>query len=327
MTANVANRKPHPAPEPVYLTPEKPQVEDIVRDGLRALDRMDFEEATRLFRQALALAPFRADVKELLALALDERPFKASELHAERFTGKAPRAEAVHPLQGIHHQSRRTAVSWLGKPLIVLTAAAALALGAYGGWRIGVAPAAANKQQAESQQVAGAIAKAKTLMRDGRFDHAIQALDQALKLEPASAESINQIKAQCHYQKGIIQHENRNYSAAIGAFTLAADLAPGNVDYRYQLGLARHMRGRIAEREAPAEAKEYFAQARKDFEQALALDPKHIDAIYGLGLAASAQGDAKAAIAAFEQVVSLAPTSYDGRAAKRKLDVMKAEGQ
>ncbi len=319
MTPHPARRDRHPKPEPVDFDPSDPTIEDIVQEGLRALDNQAYQEAARLFREALKLAPFRSDVKELLALALDGRTYSEAELHPEHFSPEIVSEEPSGPLMGVKRRERRNVVVRLGKPATRLSAALAIVIAAWGLLHWAQSEKASPKRVLESQEVTELIAIARHCQEEGRYDEAVGKLEETLRHNPADPERLTSLLAEWRYKQGSIFCESQEYSKAIGCLRDATTHEPENVAYLHQLGWALHMRGRSLAFENPVQAKEYAQEARGVFEDALKLDSNHIDSLHGLARVCLAQKDIESAAVPMRKLIEIAPLSREAISAKEEL--------
>lgn len=322
MTPHPARKPRRPAPEPVRLGLKEPSVEDYVHEGLKALDREDYAAATRQFRAALRKAPFRADVKELLALALDERSYKSDELHYQRFQPSLTRREPARPLGGVRHRRGRSLAVRLVKPFVGIVIVGAVALGGWEFRRWRSRPAS-ETPIVESSEIMRVVERARGFALDGRYEEAVGALNEALRHKPSDPQPILALKAEYRCQQGVILREKRDYSGAIGHLREAVELDPQNVDYRCKLGMALHLRGRtlkLSDAAKAEQAEQYEKEARNEFETALRINPDHLEALHGLARACLALGDLDTARATWERIVEVAPpTSLEAQSARNEL--------
>lgn len=94
--------------------------------------------------------------------------------------------------------------------------------------------------------------------------------------------------------RGILEYDEKNYEAALQAFSLALRLDPDNVDALYYSGLVRIVQ-------------EQYAEAAKSLEQARTKDPSDRNIAFHLGLAYFSQGDSDRADPLFLEVYAAEP--------------------
>ena len=120
----------------------------------------------------------------------------------------------------------------------------------------------------------------------GRTGEAIERLVEAARLEPSSP--------QIHEDLGNALIDAKRYADAETSYQWALAEGPPSAAIQNRLSMVRRMLGRIDEAIAAAQ-------------EALALEPLHVEALKNLGLAYKAGGDHARAIDAYRQAVSLAP--------------------
>jgi tetratricopeptide (TPR) repeat protein len=320
VTSHPARKPRHPAPEPVDLPSVEPSAEELVQEGLRTLDRRDCEEAADLFRKALAKAPFRTDVKELLALALQGRTHGGQKGALAGLKASRRRAVAEGSMGDMRRQRRRVGGMRWARWSIALSTVGALGLAAWGflSWDAGPDPREA--RPVESAEVVQMLARAQIYQEDGRYQEAIETLDEVLRRQPADPGHIRASQAEIYYKQGIVLFEKRDYSPAIGLLAKAAQLVKDKKEYQYELGWALHLRGRNLAAADADQAREYEQRACAAFEAALAVDPDHLLALNGLARTLLALGDKEGAAAPLRRIVEIAPKSLEAGAALKELE-------
>ena len=86
-------------------------------------------------------------------------------------------------------------------------------------------------------------------------------------------------EAETNFHLGRQQYETEAYVAAIEAFTTAVKLSPETSTYHHWLGKSY---GRLAQNSSLLKAYRLASRTREEFERAVALDDKNIDAISDL---------------------------------------------
>lgn len=122
-----------------------------------------------------------------------------------------------------------------------------------------------------------------------RNDHvgALVLFERALRRDPENARA--------HYLAGLVNLQvYRDAQGALEALSRAAELVPGDADYRYQYGIALAQLGHVEE-------------ASREFHAAVAADSDHAAALYRLGRLADREGDLIAAINYFSQSIYADP--------------------
>jgi tetratricopeptide (TPR) repeat protein len=180
---------------------------------------------------------------------------------------------------------------------------AGLLFGLIAGWIIGsqqttLRPPAGPPQAArQAEQAPGATAPV--------LDEAkVRAFKSVAEREPTNAAA--------RVQLGNLYFDAERYDDAIPWYTEALKLSPKDVDISTDLGVSYY----------------YTNQPDKALAQlqgSLKLDPKHVKTILNLGIVkAFGKHDLKGAEQAWEQVITIAPDSLEGQAAKRALDSLRS---
>jgi Flp pilus assembly protein TadD len=140
---------------------------------------------------------------------------------------------------------------------------------------------ALNPTVAKSHTLRGRI-----LIELGQLEQASAALEEALKLDAAQTEA--------HYYLGIVHERFSDQEKALEHYTSAANLDPGDPQHALAASEMLIELGRLDEAEA------FLTERRKAFEQNAGVRQQ-------LGHIALMRGDAKAAVARFEEARTLAP--------------------
>lgn len=134
----------------------------------------------------------------------------------------------------------------------------------------------------------------------------VQSLMTVIKNDPKNAEAAIQL-ANTYF-------DAEKYPDAIKWYEASLQIEPSNPDASTDLGVSYYYLGQID-------------RALQQFDVSLKLDPKHTKTMLNQGIVlAFGKQDLKGAQTAWEQVVSLAPNSPEGQAAKRALEGVAAAG-
>jgi protein O-GlcNAc transferase len=160
--------------------------------------------------------------------------------------------------------------------------------------------------------------------REGRYQEAIAAFQNALRLEPH--------QPRWHYLLGCAWHELQDRPTAISAYQRALQLKPGDPDVANNLAIAYQELGQIdqaisayeiAIRSRPEfsaawtnygialQARDRFAEARTAFQRSLQFDPTNTPTWLALGSLCLASNAAEEAIRCFEQAIAYQPNNAD----------------
>ncbi|HKA39088.1 MAG TPA: tetratricopeptide repeat protein [Burkholderiales bacterium] len=271
------------------------QARQLFLDGLSLQERGDLEQAERLYREALALAPERPSVMNNLAtvcLAL-EKPSEARVL-CERVLELNPHDEtALLNLGNCHGRlgSARDALHWYDRALSINPrygdalnnrGNALLELG-----RAGEALASFDSALAINPGHAEALNnRGNALQELGRAQEALASYDLALAAVPGYAEA--------HYNRGRTLLELKRAADALASFDRALGVRPGYLQALSSRGIALLELGRPA-------------QALASFDRALALKPDDVDALNNRGDALQAMGRREELIENYRALVRARP--------------------
>ena len=135
-----------------------------------------------------------------------------------------------------------------------------------------------------------------------QYDKAEEAFKKAIELKPDSAEPYNAIANVYNTQKRFEEAAKMTEEATKRAGLLGAQ-GGGNADSLFNQGVIFWNAGKIAE-------------AKKQFEEAVKLNPAHAESHYWLGMANLNEGKMPDAVGHFEEYLKLAPTGQYAEQAK-----------
>jgi len=178
---------------------------------------------------------------------------------------------------------------------------AGMAFGTILGWVIGTQQVRRPPAAAEATVASGQTAGGNTTRQAPTLDQArVQELQQAIATNPKNVDAIVQL--------GNTYFDAEQWDNAITWYKKAVELDPRNADASTDLGVSLYYSNR------PDEA---LAQ----FERSLKISPTHTKTLLNKGIVlAFGKQDLRGAQAEWEKVVSLAPNSPEGQAAKRALE-------
>src|SRR2546423_2435400 len=218
------------------------------------------------------------------------------------------------------------------------TAEANLVLGA-------AAAAAASKEQlAKNAELKKILEEGVAASNAGNRDEAIEKFTKATELKPDCAD--------CYYNIGFLETQKKEYEKAETAYKKAVEIKPDYADafnglanvYNAQrkfddaatasskaAQLAGSAPGALAGGNADAMFNQgvilwnagKVADAKKQFESAIAAKPDHAEAHFQLGMALVNEGNLQAAATEFEKYLNLAPSGPNAAAAKGILGTLK----
>jgi tetratricopeptide (TPR) repeat protein len=180
---------------------------------------------------------------------------------------------------------------------------AGICFGVILGWVIGTqqarragAPPSAEATAASQAQASAGNPRQAPALDQGQ----VQALTTIIKSDPKNVDAVIRL--------GNTYFDAEHWDEAIEWYKRAVELDPKNADASTDLGVSLYYTNK------PDEA---LAQ----FERSLKIDPKHTKTLLNKGIVlAFGKQDLKAAAVEWEKVVTLAPTSAEGQAARRALE-------
>jgi tetratricopeptide (TPR) repeat protein len=135
-----------------------------------------------------------------------------------------------------------------------------------------------------------AVETGRTLLNEGKFDAALAAFNEAVRLAPKDAEG--------YRWRGLAYRQNRDIDKAIADYTAAIRLAPRDVDAYWYRGCAQRDKGQ-------------FDRAIADCTEAIRLKPDHADAYYTRGNAHEWKGELPQAIGDYSKSIRIRPTDAE----------------
>jgi tetratricopeptide (TPR) repeat protein len=202
------------------------------------------------------------------------------------------------------------------------------------------------KQEAELAAVNAAFSAGVALSNEGKFDEAIAKYNEVLAKAPKCAE--------CYGNIGTMHARKKEYEQAEAAFKKALELNPNSVDAYNGLANVYNSMGKFdLAKEASAQARKLssaagpagatgggnaaqvytqgvialngkdYPEAKKLFEEAVALDPKLADAQYQLGMAWVREGKFPEAVKCLEEYLKLEPNGTYAKDAKSNIEALK----
>jgi tetratricopeptide (TPR) repeat protein len=208
-------------------------------------------------------------------------------------------------------------------------------------------PAASDEQNKQMAELKAMFDTGLTALRAGNFDEAIASFEKTTVMVPTCAD--------CYANLGIAYASKKDLDKAIAAELKAVELRPTLVNAWNELANLYNQKGqhdkameasnKAAELAAAAGGatagggasastlynqgvilwnQNKFAEAKEKFDAAAKADPKHAEAQFMVGMAAlNVSGDTKAAVAAFETYLQLAPNGPNAPKAKEFVGALK----
>jgi len=295
-------------------------VNKLVQKGRDALKEDRFEDAILFFRRAIKLAPFRQDIKESLAEALDRQPLPSSpEEKPPKKTPKTPRSRKKPRKNGIRF--------WVWLLIFMALCMSSLAFFFFFSTAIQefVGNLGKNREQRtlspSDREAAELYRKAVLLQDQRRFSEAIQALKDAIEKEPSNLKQFEDKLGQLYFEMGEQQYKKDEYLEAVKNYEKAVRYDPSSTDHHYGLGWANYMQGRKNQNRRRS-SRPYFEKGRDSFLKILEMEPENTRALNALARIYIAMNDSTRAADMYRRIIRLAPDSREAERASRALKSM-----
>lgn len=191
----------------------------------------------------------------------------------------------------------------------IVFAVAGAAFGLLVGWMLGA------QAQAPPGQTTGSEAPAAAATGSGGAAAQAQApapLDEAKVKDLVAAAEARPKDAGVRAEIGNVYFDAERFDEGIRWYEASLDLDPRNADVSTDLGVSYYYTNQPD-------------RALAQFTRSLEIDPKHTKTLLNLGIVrAFAKQDLKGAAEAWQQAVTLAPDSAEGRAARTALDALRS---
>lgn len=172
-----------------------------------------------------------------------------------------------------------------------------------------------------AQAIFARISEAHTVLSNAAsratWDHARRG---SAAFDRKAQEAERAVQAEMQYQKGLVYLRRRSPREALEAFRWAADLCPGEGEYRAYFGWALH-------RAAVAEGRPSPPEAREALERAISLGPRLEQPHVFLGNLRKAEGDLAGAEACYRRAVEINAGCTEAKQELRVMEMRRAKGK
>lgn len=297
--------------------PRSDNADALVSKGVDALRNEAFEEAVEYFRSALKLAPFRRDVRELLAMALDHCAIAEVEEGEEDM--------AVEEAKAAKHPSRitiRTGI-WLFVFGFLCLSTMAFFVFYSENIREFIQKFAWAKEAVNpiEKQVNVLYNTAEIYLNQNRYGEAIATLEKALDLNPPNKKVIEDQLALVYFGQGESSYRAKNYTKALESYKKAVSYNAHVTDYHYNVGWAQYMIGRDSQIKGRPYMK-YYREAVKAFANALKIDSGHVRSYSALARVYVRMNNPEEASKNYRKVIEIDPDSPEAQRARSQLESM-----
>ncbi len=297
--------------------PHSDNADAFVSKGVAALRNEAFEEAVEYFRSALKLAPFRRDVRELLAMALDNCAIAEVEEGEEDM--------AVEEAKAAKHPSRITIRTGIWLFVFGFLCLSTMAFFVFYSENIrefiqkfAWAKEAVNPVE---KQVNVLYNTAEIYRNQNRYNEAIASLEKALDLNPPNKKVIEDQLALVCFEQGESSYRAKNYTKALESYKKAVSYNTHVTDYHYNVGWAQYMIGRDSQNKGRPYVK-YYREAIKAFTNALKIDSGHVRSYSALARVYVRMNNPEEAAKNYRKVIEIDPDSPEAQRARSQIESM-----
>lgn len=300
------------------------EVDQMVEDGLAALEDEQFEVATELFRRVIQRAPFRHDARDYLAFALDRQFARES---GRTKTGRARAvlgsSSAAAATSGRARPARIRFPAWLsaGALALVIFVVTVVALARRYDLREWVRDLGKPPTHPVAEQIAADLQKADSAATRQQFDEALKILsgarETAASLDPPDPKLVEDKIAEVYAAKAEFLRSKQNYPKALEAAQEGLKYNASLPQLNYLLGFCYFQQGLDASnRENPAESRRSYERASRALEKAVDGDPSHLRALDCLAKSYIKINKPTKAVETWKRIIKQASGSREAKAAR-----------
>lgn len=303
-------------------------IETLLEQAEALMDEGDFPRAIKCCRRAQAMAPFRQDIRDLLAEAIDGRVAKTSgrldtDFGAADFTETRSPSRARRRRRGIRLGFALTLILLMAALVAIVAIAVALSRSEEVEPVETVAPSIseqATETLSQTLTVDELLAEARVFLEQRNYDDALAMLDESLTLEPEDTSAINALFAEVYLERGRQQFEANRYQRALRDCERAIEYDAEVAGAHYSLGWCQYYIA-IEHRNAGDTAAERRAMeaARDAFQRSVDLDPSDAKTHRSLGQVLIQLGDRGRAFEAWRRAIEVDPGSDAAERSRRAL--------
>lgn len=307
-------------------------IDALIEQGVGALENEDFDTAIACFREVLRQAPFRNDVRQLLAYALDRQvqvgkstsvPLRQDEVlrqktPSEKTDSLTPESVRKRPILWSCLLSLFVVLCVIGAVVFIIFKEPIL------GWVKTNLPAQVPLVTPEEKEALALYDTALQYFRQHRYDEAESTLKKALELNPPGREKIKALLAKVYNAQGDDFYDKGKYLSAAQAYEKAVSYNPQEVEYTYNAGWAYYRYGYKCQIDKKP-ATQYFEKAEQFFNKTLEIDNGFLRAYQGLARVYIRLNRPSSAARMYKKIIEIAPESYEAELARHQLKNMFGE--
>ena len=304
-------------------------VDILLEKAVEALEKEDYNRAIEYIRKAIDLAPFRQDLKDLLAHALDRKPFAPSPPTPRMEGEEEEKTEDREEERPITRQTPKKAGISIGLWLFVFSVLCIASLAFFfffsNAIQIFVSNISSPKEEIRlsptDREAATLFKTAEFLQEQKRFSEAIDTLQKAIDKNPSDKKQYEQKLAELYFNLGEYYEGKNDYPRAITSYEKAVQLNPNSSDYYYGLGWTNYIQGRKYQNRNQRH-QPYYDKSLEALKKSLELDPDNLVAKKALARLYIARNETTKAAEMYRQIIRQSPDSSEADQARRALKSM-----
>lgn len=309
------------------------EIDQIVEQGLRALEKEQYDLAAEIFRRVVQRAPFRHDARSYLALALDGQFGR----EGGSATAKRPSTIAVTSsmaaASGHLRATRLRFPIWLLITSIALTCLVIATVSIFVSyvrqhgiqqWVERISKPRTPPVNPAQEQLAADLKKADAIVMREQYDEALDLLHKrreaaAALNNPPDLKGVDEKIAEVYAAKAGAFYAKANHDKALETAQEGLKSNDSSIPLNYLIGrcyVSKAMQS--LSNNDTVQGRQYCEKAAEALEKVVAADPNHLPALELLGKTYSKFNVIKA-IEVWRRIVSRAPDSPEGKNAKNYL--------
>ncbi len=304
-------------------------VDILLEKAVEALEKEDYDRTIEYIRKAIDLAPFRQDLKDLLAHTLERKPFTPQPRPKIERDGEEEKAEPGEGERSVKRPAPKKGGISIGLWLLLFSVLCVSSLAFFFFFSNAIQVFVSNISQPREEirlspadrEAAEFFKSADLLQEQKRFSEAIDTLQKAMEKNPTDKKQYEQKLGELHFNLGEYYEGKNDYPRAIASYEKAVQLNPNSSEYYYGLGWTNYIQGRKNQsRQQKYQA--YFDKSLEALKKSLELDPDNLVAKKALARLYIARNETTLAADMYRQIIRQSPDSSEADQAQRALKSM-----
>lgn len=310
-------------------------VDAAAQEGIDALKAGRYDLAIAHFKKAMQIAPFRQDIKQMLADALDRKPASKepeTSKQPEIAVDDIPEIDEIQPAEQdemITRQPPQSSGVRIGLWLLIFSVLCLTSVafffffaGAIQNFVSNLARPREETQISPADREAAALYKEAELLQDQRrYSEAIDAIKKAIEKNPTNVKRFESKMAELYFNEAEVYYKKDEYTKAVASYEQAVQHNPDSTEYHYGLGLANYILGR-RNQNRKQRAMTYYEKAMDSFKKILEKNSENLQAKNALAQVYAARNEVDKAAEMYRQIIRQDPESNEAERARRSLKSM-----